>query len=358
MAKKTPKKASTERKGSKPSVRQLAKLDRQIVELLNQRAEMVRERSEANPKQAAATSELPKNPGPLSDSALRAIYREIDSGTQAVLETTRVAYLGPEYTFSHLAAIESFGQSADLVPVGTIASVFEEVERGQADFGIVPIENSTDGRITEALDCLRRTPLRVCREVPLRIHHCLLGTGERKDVRTVYSKPQALSQCRNWLSKHLPQAKLTEVASTAEAATRAKKERGVAAIASLQAGSAHGLSLLARNIEDNTDNITRFAVLGGEIAPKSGSDKTSVLLEIDHQPGALADAMGVFKRARLNLTWIESFPVHGQRGRYQFFVEFLGHPSELRVRRALASLEKRALRLTVLGSYAQAEPIG
>ncbi len=361
MAKKTASKSRS--KGAAPatpSTRQVAKLDRQIVELLNERAELVRQRAaKADSVDAAPAAEFSgKNAGPLSDSALRAIFREIDSGTRAVLEVTRVAFLGPEYTFSHLAAIESFGQSAVLTPVGTIASVFEEVERGQADYGIVPIENSTDGRITEAMDCLRRTPLRVCREVPLRIHHCLLGRGDRKDVRTVYSKPQALSQCRNWLSKHLPQATLTEVASTGEAARRAGEEPGVAAIASLQAGAEHGLGLLARNIEDNTENITRFAVLGPEIAPKTGSDKTSVLLEIDHQPGALADAMNVFKRAKLNLTWIESFPVAGQRGRYQFFVEFLGHPTEMRVRKALASLEKKALRVTVLGSYAQADPIG
>ena len=368
MAKKSTKKtAEAASKTPRPTIRQVAKLDRQIVELLNERAEMIRQRAEGKSdqraeQQAEANSAIDeavaKNGGPLSDEAIRTIFREISSGSLAAIESVRVAYLGPEFTFSHLAAIESFGQSADLTPVGSITSVFEEVERGHADYGIVPIENSTDGRIVEALDCLRRTPLKICREVSLRIHHCLLGNCERKSVCKVYSKTQPLSQCRNWLSKHLPRATPIEVPSTGEAALRAAKEEGVAAIASHQAGTASGLSVLASNIEDDPNNLTRFAVLGRQIAPKSGDDKTSVLLEIAHQPGTLADVMAVFKRARLNLTWIESFPVPGQRGRYVFFVEFLGHPEEMRVRRAMEALEKKSLQLTVLGSYAQAQPIG
>ena len=172
------------------------------------------------------------------------------------------------------------------------------------------------------------------------------------------SKPQALSQCRNWLGKHLPDAQLTEVASTAESAERAARDAKTAAIASRQAGVNYSLSVLASNIEDNPDNVTRFAVIGSKSNKRTGEDKTALVFEVDHKPGALADSMGIFKRQRLNMTWIESFPVPGQRGRYLFFVEFQGHASELRARRALASLEKKALRLTVLGSYAQAEPIG
>jgi chorismate mutase/prephenate dehydratase len=174
----------------------------------------------------------------------------------------------------------------------------------------------------------------------------------------VYSKPQPLSQCRNWLAKHLPKASLCEVASTAEAAKLARENPDLAAIASLQAGTNYGLPVLAKNIEDQQDNITRFAIIAKESAPRTGNDKTALMLEIAHQPGALADVMVVFKRNRLNMTWIESFPIPGHRGRYLFFVEFVGHQSELKARRAIASLTKKALRLEILGSYAQGEPVG
>src|SRR3954464_9241702 len=178
-----------------------------------------------------------KNSGPLSDETVRAVFRELISGTRAVQTPIRVAYLGPEFTFSHLAAIQRFGQSAELVPVGTIAAVFEEVERGQAEFGVVPMENSTDGRISDTLDCFSRSPVHICGELPLRIHHCLLGTGTREIVRTVYSKPQPLSQCRNWLSRHMPTAELHEVASTADAARRVQDDATSAAVASAQAAA-------------------------------------------------------------------------------------------------------------------------
>lgn len=347
-----------------PSTRQLDKLDREILKLINERAELTAALGEAgSPTQFAADSELldklaKQNKGPLGEAAVRAVFRELLGGSRAISQQVSVAYLGPEFTYSHLAAIEYFGQSSKLVPVGTISSAFEEVEQGQSDYGIVPIENSTDGGIVDTLECLVRSPVQICGEVPLHIHHCLLGICDRKEVRKVYSKPQALSQCRNWLSKHIPNAELCPVASTADAAKRAGTEKNVAAIASEQAGVNHSLSVLARNIEDNRDNVTRFAVIGKESSPKTGKDKTSVVFEISHEPGALADSMNIFKRQKLNMTWIESFPMPGQRGRYLFFVEFLGHSGDLRVRRALASLEKKTERLTVLGSYAQAEPIG
>jgi len=350
-----------------PSQRQLDKLDREILELVNRRAELTIARAQmanSGPKSELAAevekldSLLEFNEGPLKDESVRAVFREVISGSHAVGHAPRVAYLGPQYTYSHLAALQRFGQSADLVPVGTIASVFEEVERGQADFGIVPIENSTDGRVTDALECLARSPVKICGNVQLRIRHYLWGTGPRKEVQRVYSKPQALSQCRNWLGKHLPGAQPVGVASTAEAAQKAAKEPHAAAIASQQAGVDHALAVLARHIEDNPDNVTRFAVIGTQGGPRTGNDKSALVFEISHQPGALADAMGIFKRQKLNMTWIESFPMRGHRGRYLFFVEFQGHASELRARRALASLEKKCLRLTVLGSYAQTEPIG
>jgi chorismate mutase / prephenate dehydratase len=370
MAKK--KKATGDRSSSSsasgqktPAQRQIDKLDREILDLVNQRAALAADRSKVDanaPGLQAALEHLAKlaqiSPGPLGPDAVRAVFREIISGTQAAQRATTVAYLGPEFTYSHLAAIERFGQSAELVPVATIAAVFEEVERDQANFGLVPIENSTDGRVADALECLARSPVQICGEVPLRIRHCLLANGSRADIKKIYSKRQPLSQCRNWLSQHLPDVPLVEVASSADAARRAAEEKGAAAIASEQAGVNHGVAVLVRGIEDNPDNVTRFAVIGRESGPRTGNDKTSIVFEIPHQPGALADAMGIFKKQRLNMTWIESFPLPSQRGRYVFFVEFQGHASEVRPRRALAALEKRAVRLTVLGSYAQAEPIG
>ena len=364
MAKKRPKKKSSGSSSSrKPSTRQLEKLDREIMQLANQRAELAGQRGSSGEQgQAVQAQQLDKivaqNKGPLDDESVRALFRELWSGCAATSGPARVAFLGPEFTYSHLAAIETFGQSVEMVSVVSIAAVFDEVESGLVEYGMVPIENSTDGRITDALDCLAHSPLKICREVPLAIHHCLLGIGSREQVERICSKSQPISQCRNWLSKRMRGIDVVEVSSTGEAAKLAASDPSVAAIASHQAGVNHGLKVLARNIEDNPDNVTRFAVIAKQGAKKTGNDKTSLVFELSHQPGALADAMGIFKRQRLNLTWIESFPVPGQRGRYFFFVEFQGHASDLRARRALASLEKKAVRLTVLGSYAQAEVIG
>ena len=193
---------------------------------------------------------------------MRAIFRELLSGTRALAKTLRVAYLGPTYSYSHLAAIERFGNSAELVPVATIAAVFEELSRKHVDFGLVPIENSTDGRVADTLDMFTRLPVRICGEVQLRIHHYLLGKCARGEIKEVYSKPQALSQCRDWLAKHLPLARPVEMTSTAAAAQLAAEKPGAAAIASLQAGVNYGLNVLAEKIEDNANNITRFAVIG------------------------------------------------------------------------------------------------
>jgi chorismate mutase/prephenate dehydratase len=348
---------------------QLDAIDREILEIINRRGGVAQQIGQL--KQSAgqgvydATREasilqnvVEKNTGPLADDAVRAVFRELISGTRAVQMPIRVAYLGPEFTFSHLAAIQRFGQSAELVPVGTIAAVFEEVERGQAQFGVVPMENSTDGRISDTLDCFSRSPVHICGELPLRIHHCLLGSGERDAVRKVFSKPQPLSQCRNWLSRHMPKAELVELASTAEAAKRAKQDSASAAVASAQAGINYELPVLVPNIEDNPDNVTRFAIIAATTAERTGKDKTALMFEIAHEPGALADTMAIFKRNRLNMTWIESFPIPGSRGRYLFFVEFVGHQSEPASHRAIATVEKKSLRLEILGSYAQTEPVG
>jgi len=344
------------------------KVDREIVKLMNQRANLALDighiktaagetvyRPEREEEVLARVIE--RNKGPLPDGCLRNVYRELISGSRSLEKRLRVAYLGPAYSYTHLAAIERFGQSVELVPVGSIGAVFEEVNQGHVDHGVVPIENSTDGRIVDTLDMFTKLPVRICGEVQLAIHHNLLGTCQRDEVREVYSKPQALSQCRNWLSRHLPTARVIEMTSTSTAAELARDKPGVAAIASRQAGVFYGLDVLAANIEDNQANLTRFSVIGETTGAKTGNDKTALMFGIDHHAGALADMMGIFKRNRLNLTWIESFPIPGEVGEYLFFVELVGHVSSVRVKRAIASLEKKATRLEVLGSYAMSAPV-
>jgi chorismate mutase/prephenate dehydratase len=344
------------------------RIDQKLVALMNERAayalEIGKLKSTSGVSAYTPSREdavlgrvLALNHGPLSERSMRAVFRELISGSRSLEKDLRVAYLGPAYSYSHLAAIHRFGQSVELVPVGTIGGVFEEINRRHADFGVVPIENSTDGRVADTLEMFTRMPGRICGEVQLRIHHNLLGKCPRAEVEEVYSKPQAISQCRNWLARHLPAARLVEVTSTSTAAQLAQEKAGAAAIASWQAGVQYGLDVLAADIEDNQNNLTRFAVIGDETAPRTGNDKCSLMFEIAHQPGALADAMNVFKRGRLNLTWIESFPIARPEGGYMFFVELEGHEADPRVRNAIKSLERKVLRLDVLGSYARMAPV-
>jgi chorismate mutase / prephenate dehydratase len=350
--------------------------DRELIRLLNERAVLAAKLETAELEAAQVDSKpdgesrLPPavdglladvqrwNDGPLSTPALQAVYRELAGGWRALAKRRRVAFLGPAYTYSHLATLHRFSHSVDPIPVGSIAAVFEEVVRGQSDFGVVPVENSTDGRIADTLDMFTRLRVRICGEVPLRIHHSLLGRGARADIVEVQSKPQALSQCRNWLARHMPGAQLVEVASTVTAAQTARDRPGIAAIASAQAGAMYGLDVLAENIEDNQSNVTRFFVIGEESAGRTGRDKMSAMFEVPHKPGALADAMNIFKQAKLNLTWIESFPIARPEGGYLFFIELDGHETDAKVKKALAALEKKTLTLEVLGSYPRSEPVG
>jgi len=344
------------------------RLDKEILAKLNERAELARELGEIKGRSGTAAYDadrerqvlaklLKQNRGPLSDDCVQAVFRELISGSRALQAPLKVAFLGPQYSYSHLAAIKRFGHSAELAPVGSISAAFEEVDAGQVDFAVVPIENSTDGRIVDTLGMFARLPTQVCAEVQLRIHHHLLGNCRRDEIKVVCSKPQAISQCREWLGKHLPGVEIRETASTTAAAEIAAEEQGVAAIASRQAGINYGLGVIAERIEDNPQNITRFAVIGKQPAEKTGNDKTALMFEVAHEPGALADAMNIFKRQRLNLTWIESFPLVGTQSEYLFFVELEGHHSDLRLRRAIGSLEKKTRKLNVLGSYEKTEPV-
>lgn len=363
---------------------QIDKLDLQIVKLVNERASVAAEigklkndhgeeifspaREEEVLQHVLQLNE--KHKGPLDAGTVRAIFREIMSGSRALQKMLKVAYLGPEYSYSHLAAIDRFGQTVDLLGVNNIAAVYEEVDRGHVDFGVVPVENSTDGRIADTLEMFLRMPhLVICAEVRLQIHHNLMAKCEPQEIRRVYSKPQALSQCRNWLAKNLPQALWKEVSSTATAAELARHEPGAAAIASRQAAVKYGLRILFDNIEDSPYNETRFAVIGHQKSGKTGHDKTTILFRIPHQPGSLAEALEVFKQNKINLTWIESFPgprrlsaepggekssAKAPKPEYLFFVDLEGHVEEPKVKRALQSLSEHCQEVTVLGSYPMA----
>ncbi|WP_149499482.1 prephenate dehydratase [Roseiconus lacunae] len=284
-------------------------------------------------------------------NSFSSILRHVSSHSRRQVHVGAVAFLGPKYSYSHLAAIKHFGDSADFAPVTSIPAVFDAVHRGDALSGLVPIENSTDGRIVDTLGMFVRRHMQICGEVLLPIHHNLLASGTRDQIHEIHSKPQALSQCRNWLAANFPAATLIEVSSTTAAAESASMSPHIGAVASLAAGQAYGLSVINSDIEDRKDNVTRFAVLGKDECEPTGEDKTSLLFQVEHQPGALAQAMTVFSDAELNLTWIESFPSPDSRNEYLFFVEFSGHRADPNVQTAIGNLGTMTRRLEVLGSY-------
>jgi chorismate mutase / prephenate dehydratase len=343
-----------------------AKLDLEILKLVNQRAQLSIDwiESHDDPRQVlfspqledeAITRMLAKNAGPLSTLAVSGVMRHVFSGARRQVRMQRVAYLGPAFSYSHQASIERFGEAADLIAVSTIASVFEEVNRGHAEFGIVPIENSTDGRIVDTLDMFTRLPLRICGEVQLSVNHNLLARCARSQITEIYSKPQAFSQCRNWLNRHMPHARLHDVTSTSTAAQLARDKPGAAAIASGRAAVEYGLEVVAADVQDNKNNVTRFAIIGDHVPAPTGSDRTALLLQIPHKPGALSDALVAFKNNKVNLSWIESFPLRGPEAGYLFFLDFEGHQKEVKVKRTLDHLAKFAVRMEILGSFPRSE---
>ena len=342
---------------------QIDKFDLQILELLSKRAAIAAQigkvKADSGGEVFSASREeevlgnvLKANKGPLQEVTLKAIYRELISGSRALQSIQRVAYLGPEYSYSQLAALERFGQGVEYARVGTISAVFEEVARKHAHLGVVPLENSTDGRIADTLDCfIRRPQVKICMEIRLRVHHHLLANCQPAEVRRVYSKAQALSQCRNWLGKNLPNASLHEVTSTAHAAELVQREPFAAAVASRQAGVQYGLKALFSSIEDSPENETRFAVIALADSARTGNDKTALIFQVPHAPGALADVLGVFKANKVNLTWIESFPYREAKGEYVFFVDFEGHHEDLKVKKTVKGLEAICDSVSPLGSY-------
>ena len=348
---------------------ELVHVDEQLLALLNKRASLYLQKMQGvKTPSKIVFSDLDQqqvwgmidrsNQGPLSSAELKTIFRPLMSAGRQRIRSIRAAYLGPAYSFTHQAAISRFGEAADLVPVSTIATVFEEVNRGHVDFGLVPIENSTDGRIVDTLDMFTRLPLRICGEVQVHVHHNLLARCDRSDITEIYSKPQALSQCRDWLARNMPHARQIEVTSTSTAAQLARDKPNVGAVASHQAAVQYDVPIVAECIEDNQNNITRFAVIGDSVAEPTGSDRTAILLQIPHKPGSLSDALEAFRRNKINLTWIESFPLRQPQVGYLFFLDFEGHISEPRIKKTLTELQNLPPdRLEVLGSYPRSEPL-
>jgi chorismate mutase/prephenate dehydratase len=343
------------------------RLDTKIVQILNERAavsiEIGKIKCEAGCDICDPSREeriyrnlAENNGGILPESALREIFREIISASRALQAPLTVSFLGPEASFSHQAALSHFGKGIRIAPQASIPEVFSSVEKGDSLRGVVPVENSAEGSVKATLDRLISTPLVIRGELFLRIRHCLLAAGgDFAAIRKVYSHPQALAQCREWLRTHLPGVPLVEVESTAGAARRVREDGTGAAIGSRLAAETYGLNLLAEGIEDNPSNTTRFLVIGPKPERNgggiTGQDKTSILFGTPHIPGALQRALAPFAAAGINLTRIESCPMRDRMWEYLFFVDFVGNIDEEKTRECLQELEKQTAILKVLGSY-------
>jgi chorismate mutase/prephenate dehydratase len=341
--------------------------DREIIRLLNERSQVSVRIGEVkgeggldvyDPAQEARVygylREL--NCGPLPPSAIGAIFREVISASRDLQKPTTVAFLGPEASFSHLAARRHFGESSRLSPQPGIARVFDEVERGSVDWGVVPVENSQEGSVNITLDRLILTPLKIRAEIFLRISQCLISSAnDLNSIKKIYSHPQALAQCQAWITANLPDCVLHERESTAAAAQMVKGKKTEAAIGSSLAALENGLHILAEGIEDNTSNTTRFLVIGNGETSATGKDKTSLVFATPHSPGSLYRALAPFARRQINLIKIESHPVKERLWEYLFFVDIVGHIAEEEVMNCLEELKKKTTLLKILGSYPRAE---
>ena len=347
--------------------KQIDQIDQQLVKLINERAGVVIEvgklkRSNRDappiyaPDREHAVLEKVKaaNSGPLPDRCLLAIYREIMSGSFFLERPLRVAYLGPEGSFSHSAAMLKFGQSVDYEPLTDIRGVFDEIACGHCDLGIAPVENSVAGGVIETLDCLVDSTVTVCAEVALEIHHNLLANCALDEIEMVYSKPEVFAQCRGWLSATLPGVDTIPMGSTTQAARRASAEKNSAAIGSVLAAELYDLKLVCENIEDISNNVTRFLVISREPARSSGDDKTAMVFSTAHKAGALVDVLQVFRRHEINLTNIESRPSKKRQREYYFFVDCQGHRDDPKVASAIEEAKTHCLQFSVLGSFPRA----
>ncbi len=347
--------------------RDIDRLDEKIVDLLNERARVVakigRLKLRANQHAYAPDRERQvferlkrRNRGPLPDAVLQAIYRELMSGSLALEQRTRVAFLGPPGTFTHLAARERFGSSVEYAPARDVVEVFGLVSGGQAEYGVVPLESTLGSGLAVTLDLFLRYPVKICAEIlrPVRLH--LLGKGPLEKVARIYSHPHAFLQAQRFLHSHFRDAERIETASTTLAAQLAAKRRGAASIASEEAASLYGLDVLARDIEDDPNNFVRFAVLAKDFGGPTGNDKTSIVLSAKDRVGALQGVLTHFRRAGVSLRRIESRPVPGRPGDASFFIDLEGHVTDRRLQAALVRVRRIATAYLLLGSYPAGGP--
>jgi chorismate mutase/prephenate dehydratase len=342
-------------------------LDDRIMEFLNRRASLV---IEVGRLKSAKKDEFhvpsrereiydrltANNRGPFPNEALRSVFREIISASLALEAPMKVAFFGPKATFTHLAAMQQFGLSAELVPQKSIPAVFEEVGKGRAQYGVVPVENSTEGMVSHTLDMFMESDLKINAEVLLEIHHYLLSrTGRLEDIKKVYSHPQPIAQCRDWLAENLPNIPVVDVASTAVAAQIVSEDYTAAAIASELAASMYDLKIVRERIEDQVNNFTRFLVIGKKLSEISGDDKTSLMFSVKDEVGILYRMLEPFAKRGINLSKIESRPLKKKAWEYIFFLDLMGHISDPTIADAVQELKQCCQFVKVLGSYPKAK---
>jgi len=344
------------------------KLDAQLVQLLNERTRHVlaigdikRKAGEeiyAPHRERAVLDRIAAlNQGPMTDEQLRAIYREVMSSALALEKTMSIAYLGPEATFTHQAAIRRFGSSLKYVAQKTIADIFTEVSKGRADYGVVPVENSTEGVVTHTLDMFVDSDLKIVSQIVLPIQYCLAAKSKvaKSKVQKIYVHPQALGQCRSWIQKNLPHVEILEASSNARSAELTAKDKSAAAVTGFLAAEKYGLEILEQDIQDNAANATRFLVLGRQCSPPTGKDRTSLMVSVSDKVGALHEAIAAFKKLKINMTKIESRPSKRKAWEYFFFIDCDGHAQDKKVAKAIEHLGKHCNFVKILGSYPNAE---
>jgi len=353
-----------------PLREQIDAIDARLVDLLNERARVVVEvgkvkRSAASntpiyaPDRERAVLDRVRamNQGPLPNACLEAIWREMMSGSFALERPLRIGYLGPAGSFSHLAARRQFGASVDYDELSDFAAIFDEVARGHVDYGLVPVENSTHGGVTASLDCFLDTPVQVCAEVMLAVHHNLLSRFPLDRIAAVHSHEQALGQCKRWLQAQLPNARLVPTVSTSQAARSAAEQDGVAAIGTTLAAQLYDLPMRFENIEDNPSNATRFFIIGKQSPKPTGDDKTAILFTTEHKPGALTDVLAVFRDAGINISRLAERPSQRKNWEYYFFIDVDGHADEQPLKDTLIKAKSHCLQLTTLGSFPRAKDV-
>ena len=342
-------------------------IDGQLLDLLSDRADLVHQVGEVKKRdglqiyapereEALLRRLIERNQGRLPEKSIRAIYREIMSAALALEDDLKIAYLGPEGTWTHQAAIKKFGHSVAYSSQPNFAEVFDQVTRRQADYGVVPIENSTEGAVSHTLDLFVDSPLQICAQILLRIENGLMASIPREQIKTLYSHPQVFGQCRNWILRNFPEADLVEVSSTTRAAQLARDNaaQGAAALGGALAAEMNGLTMLESSIQDRATNTTRFLVIGEKTCPPTGKDRTSILFAIHDRPGSLVRALQAFDQFQINMSKIESRPSKRKDWEYVFYVDLSGHCDDPELKDAIEELEKHCSMVKLLGSYPDA----